>query len=237
MADTQLTCRTCGAQFIHAKVGRKPAFCGAGCKRVWENEYRRSRRKKPSAITPSMQKPCEGCRSIGGKTNRGLCRSCIAAQRRIVRAGLMRRHSNRNHMPPRLVDVRPPREVTCAECGCVHTYSPQFGEDTRRFCSRECQKVAADRVSTKARRAILRGCKVERVDPTKVLERDGWRCQRCGIKTPKGKRGTYESNAPELDHIMPLALGGEHSYRNTQCLCRSCNMKKSAKPFGQLSLL
>jgi len=83
----------------------------------------------------------------------------------------------------------------------------------------------------------MRAVAVESVDPIKVFDRDGWRCQLCGKKTPKAKRGTYSRNAPELDHIMPLSLGGEHSYRNTQCLCRSCNGSKSNTPMGQLSLL
>lgn len=32
-----------------------------------------------------------------------------------------------------------------------------------------------------------------------------------------------------IDHIMPLALGGEHTDSNIQLLCPSCNMQKSAK--------
>lgn len=32
-----------------------------------------------------------------------------------------------------------------------------------------------------------------------------------------------------IDHIMPLALGGEHSAENIQLLCRTCNLTKSAK--------
>ncbi len=31
-----------------------------------------------------------------------------------------------------------------------------------------------------------------------------------------------------LDHIMPLALGGEHRIENAQILCPNCNMKKGA---------
>lgn len=32
-----------------------------------------------------------------------------------------------------------------------------------------------------------------------------------------------------VDHIVPLALGGEHSKKNIQILCPSCNVRKSAK--------
>ena len=74
---------------------------------------------------------------------------------------------------------------------------------------------------------------VETVDPLGVFERDGWRCQLCGARTPKERRGTYHDRAPELDHILPLSKGGEHSYANTQCACRRCNHGKGAEPMGQ----
>jgi 5-methylcytosine-specific restriction endonuclease McrA len=31
-----------------------------------------------------------------------------------------------------------------------------------------------------------------------------------------------------------LSLGGKHTYLNTQCACRACNIRKGAKPLGQL---
>jgi 5-methylcytosine-specific restriction endonuclease McrA len=75
----------------------------------------------------------------------------------------------------------------------------------------------------------------EAVDPIKVFKRDRWRCQLCGRKTLKQHGNTPDS--PELDHIVPLALGGEHTYVNTQCLCRDCNGKKGARVAGQLRLV
>jgi 5-methylcytosine-specific restriction endonuclease McrA len=68
---------------------------------------------------------------------------------------------------------------------------------------------------------------VENVDPFKVFARDKWHCQDCGVATPRSKRGSYDADAPELDHIKPLSKGGAHSYKNTQCLCRRCNQEKS----------
>ena len=35
---------------------------------------------------------------------------------------------------------------------------------------------------------------------------------------------------------FPLILGGEHSMRNTQCLCRKCNRDKGATAQGQLRI-
>ena len=82
----------------------------------------------------------------------------------------------------------------------------------------------------------MKAASVENVDPIKVFERDKWKCQICGVKTPRKLRGTINDRAPELDHIMPLSRGGAHSYMNTQCLCRKCNAAKSDTPPVQPSL-
>lgn len=78
---------------------------------------------------------------------------------------------------------------------------------------------------------------VGHVDPIRVFERDAWKCQLCGTRAPKRLRGTTDALAPELDHIIPLAAGGQHTYENTQCSHRSCNMAKGARPAGQLILI
>lgn len=122
----------------------------------------------------------------------------------------------------------------CAECGVM--FSPVYGVKNRKFCSDDCGDRSARRTTHRKRRAKLRNVTVESVNPTNVFDRDGWRCQFCKVKTPRKLRGTYAPNAPELDHIVPLSCGGEHSYINTQCLCRSCNALKSNNIVGQLRL-
>jgi 5-methylcytosine-specific restriction endonuclease McrA len=39
-----------------------------------------------------------------------------------------------------------------------------------------------------------------------------------------------------LDHIVPLAKGGTHTWNNVQCTCRRCNAGKAAKVIGQMLL-
>ena len=95
-------------------------------------------------------------------------------------------------------------------------------------CKQEVKKEAA-RTNKARRRAIIKGSTVETVRPYKVFNRDKWICQACACDTPEKLRGTHDDNAPELDHIVPLSNGGEHSYSNTQCLCRLCNQLKGSK--------
>jgi 5-methylcytosine-specific restriction endonuclease McrA len=107
------------------------------------------------------------------------------------------------------------------------------------FCSETCatrQYRRLDRAREHARRRAIRSVTIETVDPLLVFERDGWVCQICRIITPRGMRGTHDPRAPELDHIVPLAAGGEHSYRNTQCACRDCNGKKGDGGHGKRRL-
>jgi 5-methylcytosine-specific restriction endonuclease McrA len=125
-----------------------------------------------------------------------------------------------------------PRE--CKECGEV--FIPEYGNKRRFFCSDECLKRSARRIRRHKERAKLRLVKVETVDPIRVFIRDGWRCQLCGKKLNRKHRGTYRHDAPELDHIVPLSRGGEHSYLNTQCACRKCNAEKKGEIRGRLRL-
>lgn len=136
---------------------------------------------------------------------------------------------------------RPSAVTHCVECGNSFI-PPRLGTS---MCSDECRSRRARRTATasgqraanrKARKLRTRGVTVEAVNPIHVLIRDGWRCQLCGVSTPKRLRGSYEERAPEVDHILPLSQGGEHSYRNTQCACRRCNLAKSSQPLGQMRL-
>ncbi len=131
-----------------------------------------------------------------------------------------------------------PKRNANADRECPECKTRFVPRDARQIgCSVECGAVISKRLAANMRRARLAGSTVERVDPFEVFERDGWRCQACGIKTPKAQRGKHKPNSPELDHIVPLSRGGEHSYKNTQCLCRACNMSKGARAIGQLRLV
>lgn len=129
----------------------------------------------------------------------------------------------------------------------------EFDRSKRKFkhtCSDECQSVKEQTSKQKSRKSIRDrfgggkyrhrarkfGVSYEPVNRLKVFERDGWRCQICHRPTPKKLCGSFDDRAPELDHIVPLSKGGEHSYRNVQCACRKCNGAKSDSVYGQLYL-
>ena len=128
----------------------------------------------------------------------------------------------------------PRGERQCKECQCV--FERGLFDKRIAFCSDACRRKNLRRRSEQVRRARMRGVACENVEALVVFARDGWHCQLCGISTPKRLHGSVNPRAPELDHIVPLSAGGEHSYRNTQCACRKCNNSKRANPRGQMRL-
>ena len=60
---------------------------------------------------------------------------------------------------------------------------------------------------------------------------------RGGHAAAKRLKGTTDPRAPEVDHIIALALRIKgHTWDNVQTLCRECNGNKGARALGQLRL-
>ncbi len=206
-------CKSCGKEFF-PKSKERTSFCSREC-------YFESIKKEP------REKALPTCNICGNKfEGRANSKWCSDDCRK--------ENARRKHH----VMVRSKYDVPtykCKECGIE--FSPKYGEKRRNYCSYECLKRTTSRICKATRRARIRGAVVEgRVDPLRILERDGWRCLKCGVKTPKKLRGTTKDNAPEVDHLVPLALGGEHKETNLQCLCRKCNQEKGATAWGQMRL-
>jgi hypothetical protein len=131
-------------------------------------------------------------------------------------------------------------EHICKFCDCRFRTT----DARKQYCSAVCRKNFVNRsprpFRTSARkRARKFGVEYEYINALHVFERDNWLCQVCGRKTPKAWRGTCRDRAPELDHRVPMALGGGHVWGNVQCACRKCNQirKRDKLVLGQLSLL
>jgi 5-methylcytosine-specific restriction endonuclease McrA len=71
------------------------------------------------------------------------------------------------------------------------------------------------------RRARKRAAFVEDVHSLVVLERDDGVCGICG--------GDVDPMNFDVDHVVPLARGGEHSYANVQAAHPPCNTRKGAR--------
>jgi hypothetical protein len=163
------------------------------------------------------------------------CKGCLAP----FTANRVRAYCSGSCWPRGKYVSQLPASKNCRTCAIEYVPTSAGGSPSD-YCSSDCRDLAAAacrRIGKAKRQARLAAATIEDVDPYVVFTRDRWRCRLCGVKTPRAKRGTYDDDAPELDHIIPIAKKGEHSYRNTQCACRACNIKKSDRPMGQLLLI
>lgn len=232
MERRQRTCRQCGVGFIEKSrsarqiaAGAKQLFCSKACAGDARRKYATTREAKAAYRLRAKADRAPrhvACSECGQESSKVTCSAACATLRANRRAR------------ERYAVEQPLRAFACAECGRAVT--PPLGNTRRAYCSEVCAKRSGKRANRKAERARRRSQQVEPVNPTKVFDRDGWKCQLCGKSTPRKLRGKNLPNSPELDHIVPLAAGGEHSYRNTQCACRACNGVKAANPLGQLRL-
>lgn len=203
----------CGKEIVQpSTVGRKRRHCSDYCKDKAANRVLRR-----AGVRQFVCECCGKCfdAPIAARYCTPKCRSAAAwkAQRELARAAYNK-------------SVKP---VECR--GCHALFSPLYGYFTKAIHCSECAAAIPDVVWSARRRERMKSAKVEVVERLLVFARDKWRCAMCGIKTVKQP---YLPNSAELDHIIPLAIGGEHSYANTQCACRRCNGMKGAKAKGQI---
>lgn len=227
-------CERCGTLFKWSKDknGLIQRFCSKSCWSAFTKE--RKARRRASALARS-------CRQCG----RAFVARSLA--QRFCGDVSCRRAYGAAKQKARMLKIKPERANLgrprpCAECG--RKFAPvapkKQGPRRQKFCSLSCARRASRRLrgGGKTRERVRRagGHYDGGVTPRRVCERDGWRCRLCGCRTPKRLRGTVDPRAPEVDHIVPISMGGDHSWDNVQCLCRRCNAEKAATIRGQLRL-
>lgn len=125
---------------------------------------------------------------------------------------------------------KPKHSAICDHCGSG------FMADKRRsiFCSQECFAIGKFRRAVKythERRAAQAAVTVENFPPSVVYIRDDWTCGLCGDPIDRNVRWP-DPTSPSIDHIVPIAKGGEHSLKNVQAAHLGCNCRKGARLVG-----
>lgn len=213
------TCEQCGAAFFGSRPGsmarngrcRANAYCSLPC-------ARRARAGTKQATGTRVPDPLPGCEECGKPVRWRGAKSCGPECRKARAARLARESFRQRH--PEMMAARP-----CLFC--ARPFVPA-GHGNERLCSDDCRRRYA--VSSYSSGGVARarkwGAACEPVNRIAVFNRDGWRCTYCGRETPRDLLGTREDRAPELDHRVPMALGGGHVEANVQLACRRCNARK-----------
>lgn len=124
----------------------------------------------------------------------------------------------------------------CRVCGGDITQDTN--QNCKRYCD-QCQSTKKSAYLSLARRTGIiptggdrsrakhYGVEYEPIKRKVVFDLHDWHCAQCNDETPKELKGTINTKAPELDHVIPISKGGPHTYANVQLLCRECNAIKS----------
>lgn len=65
------------------------------------------------------------------------------------------------------------------------------------------------------------------IDPVELFERDGWICHLC-MEAIQPHRRCPDPWAATMDHLVPLSLGGTHTWDNVKASHAHCNFVKGA---------
>ena len=226
-------------------TGGRYKLCSETCVRKQAVLHtRRYEAKRPKAVrVPMPEKSCEWCGAECGQ--RRWCDNRCKHKATYVPTGNKPGRKKKRKYPVSRVTRRPKSSGPFIAAACVTCGVPVVvrGADWRRArtCSTSCSRKLKRRTAREApgyREARARGRAVrrarkraaEKTEPIyrrKVFERDNWTCRLC--KKPVAQDALVpHPKAATIDHILPLSLGGSHTYTNVQCAHFICNSKKSA---------
>jgi 5-methylcytosine-specific restriction endonuclease McrA len=217
--DHQVKCEFCGTLFTTRF--KRQRFCAAKCQRADENVRHGFSDPRVPFDCACCGKGCvPGKNGVHSQARRFCSPGCKRAWHNAAARGTVPR---RKRGPTRRIRKQEERawvEGACPECG--ERFVRKQKQGLAIYCSRRCKVKVVQR----NRRARKTEAFLERVFRQKVYERDNWCCQLCGEPTAR----TFDQDdplSPVLDHVIPLARGGEHSYANIQLAHFICNSVKS----------
>ena len=253
-----LICAYCG---INYQYHRKKQFCSTKCCRASHR-----RKLGIPEFKPREDKICKHCGSTFYRNTNGVyckpeCRIEHQQEHKAKRNQEIQRLRQEkaekdliNKLNRKLISIvkayakfKDKHHKECKVCGKPYI-ARNFGKPLIN-CSKECRKIyikqyrqqykSSDvykrfrRMQKAKRRAIGQ----DDIDPIDIFIRDNWKCKICNVDTFRELRGSYEDDAPEMDHIIPLSRGGSHTIDNVRCLCRSCNSRKGNKLDNEINNL
>lgn len=192
---------------------------------------------KPSKYSGGNQKFCSDyCRHLsfkGVKVVRRRNSKCIFCGKRFLIKNIGQKYCskscNRRHKNYISIIEKGPRY-------CVYCNEKFYG-GSGKCCSDKCRKKYRNRQhynreNKRLENARNNGVFDADIDIYKLIERDGPNCYICGIKTSFDLHYN-DPEYPTIEHIIPIKLGGTHSWQNVKVACRDCNTKKSIKPLEE----
>lgn len=241
------TCRHCGRDFLRQRkirVGKLGShYCSPKCWYDWQNKHSKKRRTCPQCskefvCSYALQKTCSRrCNSLMRGARTVNCEICGKAVYRNPGAARSARFcSLQCHNKDQKIDSI--SEITCTNCGKAFQRRTAQRRRKRAFCSRECQHKhnrGANNPTWRGQRRHERGT-TWRDNAKTARERDGHKCQSCGMESRRGQRVS-------VDHIIAYRLAVGYSAENGVdpnhltnliSLCRGCHTRKTLRAEAKL---
>lgn len=223
LTPVSFDCTWCGLTVNLAGVaspGMQRKFCSAKCRNRDSNRNTRMRRQAHTPMAKCLF--CSAKFPSRGKSRKYCGPDCLFLANGTTLIG------------PRL-------EMTCSLPECDERFERRYLG--HRCCSERHGKLLSSRdrrargldkrpwdearqENRERRRARMKGVYVGPKAPRfKIADRDDWLCGLCGDAIPRVVRHGHPLYLT-IDHIIPLARGGEHSPSNVQAAHATCNYAK-----------
>ena len=255
-----LTCPQCQQQFEFIPTNNRRKYCSLKCKRqanqVPDDAESRKRylnspkgkataRRKASKYYQSetyktrtqsheyKQKANDYARQWAQRHRRprpcAICEDLIPLGRKKFCSDLCVEFDNRIRRPAKIHIVR-----RCPGCKQPKQFSGTY-------CSNDCYRQSDQgklikRQARHRRRARMHNAQIEQIDPLVIAKRDKYKCHICR-KRVNMDLDIQDNYSPTMDHLIPISLGGDHTYANIRLAHRICNSRKGNRAINEQLLL
>ena len=205
---------------------RKPVTVRCNeCGRTFERQYHIFRDVVNGTFGAACECPC--CRKIKQEKKR-IEQDAIRIEReRVAWIKAEQRVEDERARISRQLERRLATRV-CKNCGTAYTIA-STGYDSEKYCSEKCMKRWTMRIKNDRRIKKMQSRKhYTDITLEKLFKRDGGVCYLCGRLCDWNDKidGNAGNSYPSIDHVIPLAKGGTHTWRNIKLACRKCNWEK-----------
>lgn len=258
-----LTCPQCQQQFEFIPTNNRRKYCSLKCKRQANqvpehapsrqrylaspkgrmtkqrkaNKYYKSEKYKVRTQLPDYQermkqyaiKRYQQIRENKKPKPCAICEDPIPFGHKKFCSDLCREFYDRIRRPAKVHIVR-----RCPNCKQPKQFSGTY-------CSKDCYRQSdhgklMQRQGRHRRRAKMQNAQVEEVDPLVVAKRDKYKCHICRKRVDMNLDVRHRSSAT-MDHLIPISLGGDHTYANIRLAHRACNSSKGNRAINEQLLL
>lgn len=209
-------CVKCGSSEFNTRGDCKP------CNKERSKAFQERAKEKYKNGTFS---PCKICNGLNRGPS-GACRDCakFRAREKSRLLGIPEKTKFDSESARKKAELESKKKWKDRNKDAVLKYNTEYNlrtKDIRKLWGKEniVDQRMYHRIYNSNRRKKIEGQKLSKNIASELMKKQRCKCAVCKVKLDK-----YH-----IDHIMPIALGGENTDLNVQLLCNMCNWKKNAK--------